>query len=65
MWLTGQIFSYEEGKGASYFDGEMTDGKAKVRLYGFDDNMRKRLLDVSGNEIAFANCQVKKAHYSN
>ena len=41
MWLTGQIFSYEEGKGASYFDGEMTDGKAKVRLYGFDDNMRK------------------------
>lgn len=46
MWLTGQIFSYEEGKGASYFDGEMTDGemtdgKAKVCLYGFDDNMRK------------------------
>lgn len=62
IWLTGWTFSYEEGKGAFYFNGDMTDGKAKVCLYGFDDNMRKRQLDVSGSAIALANCQVNLRH---
>ena len=54
--ILGEISPMKKGKHISYFDGEMTDGKAKVRLFGFDDNIRKRLLDASGSAVVLANC---------
>lgn len=62
--VVGQISPMKKGKSASYFDGEMSDGRGKVRLYGFDDNIRKRLLDASGSAVVLDNCHVKKARYS-
>ena len=62
--VVGEISPMKRGKSASYFDGEMMDGKAKVRLFGFDDNIRKRLSDASGSAVVLGNCQVKKARYS-
>ena len=58
------ISPMKKGKSASYFDGEMTDGKGKMRIFGFDDTIRKRLSDATGSTIVLGNCQVKKARYS-
>lgn len=62
--VVGEISPMKKGRSASYFDGKMSDGKAKVRLFGFDDSIRKRLSDVSGSAVVLSNCQVKKARYS-
>ena len=62
--MLGDVSPMKKGKSASYIHGEMTDGKGKVRLYGFDDNNRKRLSEASGSSVILANCKVKKARYS-
>ena len=62
--MLGEISPMKKGKHISYFDGETTDGKAKVRLFGFDDNIRKRLSDASGSAVVLANCKVKRGRYS-
>ena len=30
----------KKGKTCEYFDGELADDKARIRLFGFDDNIR-------------------------
>ena len=62
--MLGDISPMKKGKNASYFHGEMADGRGKVRLYGFDDNIRKKLSEASGSAVILANCAVKKARYS-
>ena len=44
-----------------YFDREKTDGKIKMRLYGFDsaNGVRRKLLDFNGTEKAVALFSVK------
>ena len=39
--VLAEILPMKKGKSSPYFDGDISDGKAKVRLYGFDDNIRK------------------------
>ena len=36
----------------SYFDGELSDGNATVRLFGFDTGVRRRLLDFEERKQA-------------
>ena len=33
--VLGDISPMKKGKSTSYFDGEMTDGKGKMQIYGF------------------------------
>ena len=35
----------KKSKTCSYFDGEVTDGKSTVRVYGFDCGVRRKLVE--------------------
>ena len=50
------------GSGYPYFDGEITDGKGTMRIYGFDSSVRRRLLEFEGNKhaVSMSKCEVKK-----
>ena len=50
------------GGGYPYFDGEITDGKGTMRIYGFDSNVRRKLLEFEGNKhaVSMSKCEVKK-----
>ena len=51
----------KRSRNCSYFDGEITDGKACMRLFGFDAGVRKRLVDFEERKsaVALSNCEVK------
>ena len=39
-----------------------TDGRATMRLFGFDSSVRKKLLEGgSGSSIVILNCEIKKS----
>ena len=63
--VLGDISPMKKGRGASYFDGEIFDDNRRVRLFGFDGSIRKRLMEETGNAVVLSNCQVKKARYNN
>ena len=63
--VLGDVSPMKKGRGASYFHGEILDDNRRVRLYGFDGAIRKRLSQEMGNAVVLTNCQVKKARYSN
>ena len=47
----------------SYFDGEITDGKATMRFFGFDAGVRRRLVEFEDSKkaVTLTNCEVKRA----
>lgn len=49
-----------------YFDGELSDGKRKVRVVGFDSKVREKLFDSLGKRepVVVSNCEVKSGKYS-
>lgn len=55
----------ESGK-SRYFDGELSDGKIKVRVVGFDSKVREKLFDSHGKRepVVVSNCEVKCGKYS-
>jgi len=55
----------KKGRGAPYLDGEIANEKKKVRVFGFDSSIRKRLLEETGKGIVLGNCEVKKTQYGN
>ena len=63
--VLGDISSMKRGKSASYFDGEISDEQKKIRLYGFDSSVRKRLFEETGKAVVLGNCEVKKARHGN
>ena len=56
-----------KGKGTSYFDGMIADGKGSLRLYGFDSNVRRRLLETmesgKGGGVVLKHCEIKRAKH--
>ena len=48
-------------KTCSFFEGEVTDGKGKMRVFGFDSRVRRRLVDFQATKetVAMRNCEVK------
>jgi len=61
--MLGDISPVKKGKSASYFDGEISDEKKKISLYGFDSSVRKRLIEETGNAVVLGNCEVKRGRY--
>ena len=53
----------KKSKTCSYFDGEVTDGKSTVRVYGFDCRVRRKLVEFgeSRNVVVMSNCEVKRS----
>ena len=53
----------KQTKSCSCFDGEITDGKACMGVFGFDANVRKKLVEfkASKSALALANCEVKSS----
>ena len=53
----------KKAKTCSFFDGEISDGKATMRVFGFDSGVRRRLADFgdSKSPVALSNCEVKSS----
>ena len=53
----------KKGKTCKYFDGELADDKARIRLFGFNNNVRQKLLEHHRNKdsIIIRKCEVKHA----
>lgn len=47
----------------SYFDGEICDGRASMRLVGFDSGVRRKLADFKDDSIVLSNCEVKPGRH--
>ena len=45
----------KKDKTCEYFDGELADDKARIRLFGFDSNVRQKLLEHLQNKDSIAN----------
>lgn len=57
----------KKGKAANFFEATIMDGKAEMRVVGFQDSHRKRLASFQENSqtVAFENYKIKKARHSN
>ena len=53
----------KKSKGCAYFDGQITDGKTSMRLFGFDSNVRRRLVQLESDNtpVALTHCEIKKS----
>lgn len=51
---------------SKYFHGQLTDGKTRRRIFGFDSKIHQRLADFhqSKEAVALTNCEVKEGKYS-
>ena len=45
------ISPMKKGKACQYFDGELADEKARIRLFGFDDNVRQKFLNTTRRKM--------------
>lgn len=47
----------------AYFDGETSNGKASLRIFGFDSAVRRRLADFQegSSAVALSHCEVKQS----
>ena len=48
-------------KTCCFFDGQLSDGKASVRFFGFDAGVRRKLLEFEETKqsVSLSNCEVK------
>ena len=51
----------KQGKAISFFDGEISDGNASVRLYGFDKTLREKIESsvVANESVTLSGCEVR------
>ena len=61
--VVSMVSPMKDSKTCSYFDGELTDGKSSIRLFGFNSIVRRKLLDAeqSSKPIVLVDCEVKKS----
>ena len=50
-------------KSKKYFDGEISDGKASLRIFGFDSGVRRKLAEFEegSSAVALSHCKVKQS----
>ena len=55
----------KKGRGCGFFDAEISDGKYRMRVFGFDASVRRRLLEQQSEEeaVSLSHCEVKCARY--
>ena len=47
-------------EGRNYFTGSITDGKRKLRVYGFDASIRRKLSASREKGVVLKQCEVKR-----
>ena len=53
----------KKGKSCSYFDGEISDGKGSMRMFGFDSGVRRKLIEhqSQNDAVSLSYCEIKHA----
>ena len=60
--VLNSVSPLKKSKGCAYFDGQITDGKTTMRLFGFDSSVRRRLAEFpDSTPVALSHCQIKKS----
>ncbi len=61
--MVASVSPMKKSKTCSFFDGEITDGKSCMRVFGFDAGVRRKLVsfEESKSAVALANCEVKNS----
>ena len=56
----------KKGKTSNFFHGNLTDGKTHLRVVGFQDAKRKRLVSYQNDSsaISLEHCKIKRARDS-
>ena len=56
----------KKSRDISYFDGQVSDGKKAMRVYGYNDGVRRKLSFYKDNKasVTIDNCQVTKSRVS-
>ena len=64
--VVSSLSPMKKGKAANFFEATITDGKAEMRVVGFQGSHRKRLADFQENSqtVTLENCKIKKARQS-
>ena len=64
--VVSSLSPMKKGKAANFFEATITDGKAEMRVVGFQGSHRKRLADFQENSqtVSLENCKIKKARQS-
>ena len=59
------ISPMKKAKTCSYVDGKITDGKAKLRVFGFDAGVRRKLVELEKNNepVQLTNCEIQKSRH--
>ena len=59
------ISPMKKSKTCDFFDGEISDGKSSIRLFGFDSSVRKQLFLNRQSPVSISNCEVKNSRRGN
>ena len=59
--VLNSVSPLKKSKGCAYFDGQITDGKTTMRLFGFDSSVRRRLAELDSAPVALSHCEIKKS----
>ncbi len=53
----------KKSKTCYFFDGQITDGKRLMQVFGFDAGVRRKLVDFENSKdaVALTNCEVKRS----
>ena len=67
--IVTSVSPMKKSRTCNYFDGEITDGKTSMRLFGFDSGsgVRKRLVEFEEREesVVLSRCEVKHSRQGN
>ena len=60
--VVNSLSSMKKSRNCAYFDGEISDRKASLRIFGFDSAVRRKLADFQegSSTVALSHCEVKK-----
>ena len=61
--VVNSLSPMKKSKNFTYFDGEISDGKASLQIFGFDSGVRRRKLaefEEGSSAVALSHCEVKR-----
>ena len=61
-----ELSPIKKGKTTTYFDGEIADDQSRKRLFGFDKEVRRRLLEhrEKNEPVVLSHCEVKQSKFA-
>ena len=61
--VVNSLSPMKKSRNCAYFDGEISDGKASLRIFRFNSAVRRKLADFQegSSAVALSHCEVKKS----